>query len=269
MHFRTSSFRTHNQHAFTPAVAARAVEPSPRLHQSAAVWELPRKCSRHTRHRRRLGAKRLASRAGRRNRERGPVGRARGCRRRPQAGCWAVSSPPDMPGCGKSPSVWTCTTWRTSAAARRRDAAPKAGFHARLHFTLSDTLARFRRSRRITLLCRDRAYHLWQFGIRSKPARRPCRRAVRGFGLVEMRNLGLRILRLAHDLSINRAKKGWEELDGPTPSPEGEGASNDVSPARVVWRGPWPPWQVSEKPLLVRPREGGQRSGGCWWGETD
>src|SRR5208337_2290945 len=36
---------------------------------------------------------------------------------------------------GKSPSVWACTTWRTWAAARRDDAAPKAGFQARLHFT--------------------------------------------------------------------------------------------------------------------------------------
>jgi len=39
------------------------------------------------------------------------------------------------PGCGKSPSVWACTTWRTWAAARRDHAAPKAGFQARLHFT--------------------------------------------------------------------------------------------------------------------------------------
>ena len=36
-----------------------------------------------------------------------------------KAGCWAVSSPPAEPGCGKSPSAWACTTWRTWAAARR------------------------------------------------------------------------------------------------------------------------------------------------------
>src|SRR5271165_2537157 len=59
----------------------------------------------------------------------------RGCRSWPQAGCWAVSSPPAVPGCGKSPSVWACTTWQTWAAARRDDADPKAGFQARLHFT--------------------------------------------------------------------------------------------------------------------------------------
>ncbi len=68
---------------------------------------------------------------------------ARGRDARPQkldrtsarGGCWAVSSPPAEPGCGKSPSVWACTTWRTWAAARRDDAVPKAGFQARLHFT--------------------------------------------------------------------------------------------------------------------------------------
>ena len=42
--------------------------------------------------------------------------------------------------------VWACTTWRTWAAARRDDAAPNAGFQARLHFTLPDTLGRVRRS---------------------------------------------------------------------------------------------------------------------------
>src|SRR5208337_3599936 len=45
-----------------------------------------------------------------------------------------------------SPRVWACTTWRTWAAARRDDAAPKAEYQARLHFTLPETLARFRRS---------------------------------------------------------------------------------------------------------------------------
>jgi len=62
------------------------------------------------------------------------------------------SSPPAVPGCGKSPSVWACTLWRTWAAARRDDSAPKAGFQARLHFTLPETLARFRRScRKLTM----------------------------------------------------------------------------------------------------------------------
>jgi len=59
----------------------------------------------------------------------------RGCGSWPRAGCWAVSSPPAEPGCGKLPSVWACTTWRTWAAARRDDAAPKAESPARLHFT--------------------------------------------------------------------------------------------------------------------------------------
>src|SRR5208337_1922942 len=59
----------------------------------------------------------------------------RGCGSWPQAGCWAVSSLPAEPDCGKSPSVRACTTWRTWVAARRDDAAPKAGFQARLHFT--------------------------------------------------------------------------------------------------------------------------------------
>ncbi len=71
-----------------------------------------------------------------------PATGRRGCRSWPQAGCWAVSSPPAVPGCGKSPSVWACTTWQTWAAARRDDAAPKTGFQARLHFTLPETLAR-------------------------------------------------------------------------------------------------------------------------------
>ncbi len=66
----------------------------------------------------------------------------RGCRSWPRAGCWADSSPPAVPGCGKSPSIWACTTWRTWAAARRDDAALKARFQARLHFTLPETLAR-------------------------------------------------------------------------------------------------------------------------------
>jgi hypothetical protein len=33
--------------------------------------------------------------------------------------------------------------------------------------------------------------------------------------------------------------------------PQGEGASNNASAASMLWRGLWPPWQVSEKPLPV------------------
>src|ERR1017187_10063813 len=44
------------------------------------------------------------------------------------------------------------------------------------------------------------------------------------------------------------------------PSPQGEGASNNASAASLLWRGLWPPWQVSEKPLPLR---GGQGVSPC------
>ena len=39
-------------------------------------------------------------------------------------------------------------------------------------------------------VCRDRADHLWQFGVRSKPACRPGRTAVRGWMLIVTRKPG-------------------------------------------------------------------------------
>jgi hypothetical protein len=42
----------------------------------------------------------------------------------------------------------------------------------------------------------------------------------------------------------------------PQPSPEGEGASNNASAARVLWRDRCPPWQVSEKALPVSHKGG-------------
>src|SRR5208283_5842869 len=64
---------------------------------------------------------------------------------------------PAEPGCGKSPGVWACTTWRTWAAARCADADPKAGFQARLYFTLPETLGRGL---------------IWQDGVRTGPSSR-------------------------------------------------------------------------------------------------
>src|SRR5208337_2452562 len=99
------------------------------------------------------------------------------------------SSPPAVPGCGKSPSVWACTIWRTWAAARRDDPAPKAGFQARLHFTLPETLARFRRScRKLSMSgsCEE------SLAIRyEKQARMPpTPKAVRGCRLIDTRKPG-------------------------------------------------------------------------------
>ena len=45
----------------------------------------------------------------------------------------------------------------------------------------------------VNYVCRDRADHLWQFGMRSKPACRPRRRAMRGWMLIDTRKLGCRI----------------------------------------------------------------------------
>ncbi|MGA2701682.1 MAG: hypothetical protein ABSH35_11370 [Isosphaeraceae bacterium] len=42
----------------------------------------------------------------------------------------------------------------------------------------------------VSYLCRDRADHLWQFGMRSKPACRPRRTAVRGCMLIDTRKPG-------------------------------------------------------------------------------
>src|SRR5208282_5648397 len=42
----------------------------------------------------------------------------------------------------------------------------------------------------VNYVCRDRADHLWQFGMRSKPACRPRRTAVRGCMLVDTRKPG-------------------------------------------------------------------------------
>ena len=39
----------------------------------------------------------------------------------------------------------------------------------------------------VNYVCRDRADHLWQFGMRSKPACRPRRTAVRGCMLIDPR----------------------------------------------------------------------------------
>jgi len=86
-------------------------------------------------------------------------------------------------GCGKSPSVWVCTTWRTWAAARRDDAAPKAGFPARLHFTLPEMLARVRRSCRklcmsgscrppLTIRYEVHPGLIWQDAVRFRPSSR-------------------------------------------------------------------------------------------------
>src|SRR5271157_6465830 len=42
----------------------------------------------------------------------------------------------------------------------------------------------------VNYVCRDRADHLWQFGMRSKPACRPRRTAVRGYMLIDTRKPG-------------------------------------------------------------------------------
>src|SRR5271157_5752231 len=41
-------------------------------------------------------------------------------------------------------------------------------------------------------ICRDRSDHLWRFGVRSKPACRPRRTAVRGCMLIDTRKPGRR-----------------------------------------------------------------------------
>src|ERR1017187_8557814 len=40
-------------------------------------------------------------------------------------------------------------------------------------------------------------------------------------------------------------------------------ASNKASAASLLWRGLWPPWQVSEEPLPLRGQGGGGRSPGA------
>ena len=42
----------------------------------------------------------------------------------------------------------------------------------------------------VNYVCRDRADHLWQYGVRSKPACRPRRTAVRGCRLIDTRKPG-------------------------------------------------------------------------------
>src|SRR5271156_1725546 len=42
----------------------------------------------------------------------------------------------------------------------------------------------------VNWVCRDRADHLWQFDVRSKPACRPVRAAVRGCMLIDTRKPG-------------------------------------------------------------------------------
>ena len=50
-----------------------------------------------------------------------------------------------------------------------------------------------------------------------------------------------------------------QKSPSPQPSPQGEGASNNASAASLLWRGLWPPWQVSEKPLPLSPSQGGEK----------
>ena len=42
----------------------------------------------------------------------------------------------------------------------------------------------------VNYVCRDRAEGLWQYGVRSKPASRPGRAAVRGCMLIDTRKPG-------------------------------------------------------------------------------
>src|SRR5208337_1125014 len=71
-------------------------------------------------------------------------------------------------------------------------------------------------------VCRDRTDHLWQFGMRSKPACRPRRTAMRGCMFIDARKLGCRIAagpcrsqsRLADKMGVKWPKKGakWRLL---------------------------------------------------------
>jgi hypothetical protein len=66
----------------------------------------------------------------------------------------------------------------------------------------------------VDYVCRDRADHLWQFGVRSKPACRPRRTAVRGCLLMTRGNLAARHADCAR-LVDQSGKKGLQTLDGP------------------------------------------------------
>ena len=108
----------------------------------------------------------------------------RGCRSWPQAGCWAVSSPPAEPGFGKSPSVWVCTTWRTWAAARAMT-PPRRLVSMLVSISLGFHTRTLRRSQDagnsvVNSVCRDSADGLCQFGVRLRSAHRSSRKAARG-----------------------------------------------------------------------------------------
>ena len=64
-----------------------------------------------------------------------------------------------------------------------------------------------------------------------------------GEGRVDQRSMRIGRFNLSR-LSVARPS--------PQPSPQGEGASNNASAASLLWRGLWPPWRVSEKPLPLR-----------------
>ena len=68
----------------------------------------------------------------------------------------------------------------------------------------------------VNYVCRDRADHLWQFGVRSKPACRPGRAAVRGVCSLTRGNLAARHADCAR-LVDQSGKKGWQKRHGSTP----------------------------------------------------
>ena len=70
-------------------------------------------------------------------------------------------------------------------------------------------------------------------------------------GRFNLRRLSVALAPHPSPLPKERELVTWWRCPSPQPSPQGEGASNNGSAASVLWRGLWPPWQVSEKPLPV------------------
>jgi hypothetical protein len=94
----------------------------------------------------------------------------------------------------------------------------------------------------VDYVCRDRADHLWQFGMRSKPARRPRRTAVRGCMLMTRGNLAARHADCAR-LVDQSGKKGWQKLNGPQRGQVHLGLSwqDAVRPRPSSRKRAWPP----------------------------
>ena len=79
---------------------------------------------------------------------------------------------------------------RKSEAYRDHEAKPLADHSLRFLLPSFEAGPEALRDNVVNYVCRDRADRLWQFGMRSKPACRPRRTAVRGCMLVDTRKPG-------------------------------------------------------------------------------